>query len=130
VSVWVEDHLTVHQESVLVVAMVKWHLQEPGSIRLASHRMCRRIPTVELASQEHRLRVPHPANKVNGFGHPLGGITVGGKNRANRLLHVTATFTTESVYVTNFIFKTKPKAKQQPPWAASGKFFGTEFFAT
>lgn len=103
VSVRVEHHLTVNQESVLVVAMVKWDLQKPCAVRLPAHGMRARIPTIELAGQEHCFRVSHPANEVNGFGHPLGGITVRGKNRANGLLHVTATFSTRSFYVTVII---------------------------
>ena len=59
--------------------MTQRHLNEPGAIRLAIHGMGRQIPIIEITSEMDLFSFRGHADKVNRFGHFLGGIAVGGE---------------------------------------------------
>src|SRR5262245_18424204 len=59
-----------------MMAVGEWHLDAPRPIRLARHRMRRRIPIVEIALETNLPGFGCMANEGNGFNELLGGITV------------------------------------------------------
>lgn len=77
--VWIEHWLSVHEESVLVVAMRERHLEEPPTVHAALHGVGGSVPTIEIADQVDGLRLWGVAIKVYRFGHFLGQITGAGR---------------------------------------------------
>ena len=74
----VERGLAVHDEAVVVVAVVELYGEKPRAAGPAVHRVRGGIPIVEIAGEENFLRIRRDANKVHRLGDFLGRVTVGG----------------------------------------------------
>ncbi len=90
-SVRVEDGFPIHQEPVMMMPVIQRDLEEPGAIRLAFHRVCRRVPIIEIAGQKDLLGSRCIAHKIDRLRHLLGGIAVRGEERTN-VMHATTNF--------------------------------------
>ena len=80
-SVRVEDGFPIHQEPVMMMPVIQRDLEEPGAIRLAFHRVCRRVPIIEIAGQKDLLGSRCIAHKIDRLRHLLGGIAVRGERK-------------------------------------------------
>jgi len=95
----IEHRLAVHEEAVVMMAVIERHLDQPGSVGLAPHRVRSRVPIVEIARQRNVFRVRREADKVHGFGHFPGRIPVLGNSEGKvRAVHrLSLCFQTESL---------------------------------
>ena len=78
----VEHRFAIDQEAVMVVPMIQLDLNEPSAVRLALHGMGRQIPIIEIAGEMDLFGARGHADEVDGLGHFLGGIAVGGEKGA------------------------------------------------
>ena len=72
----VQHRLAINEEPVMVMAVVQGDLEQPGAVRLAVHRMPRRVPAVEIANKLDLFGIGRDTDKIDRFGHFLGGIAV------------------------------------------------------
>ena len=71
----IEDRFAIDQESVEVMAVMEGHLEKPGPVGLAVHRMGLRIPGVKVADQADVLCGGSDTNEVDGPDHLFGRVT-------------------------------------------------------
>lgn len=70
-AVWLTAPLTVHQKLEFVPTMVQLHFRFPRAVVTSDERRRVRLPVIERARQEHRLRVRCVTTKSRGFHLPL-----------------------------------------------------------
>ncbi len=75
-SARVKGGVAIDEKAVMVMAVMQGDLEEPGAIRLPLHPVGCRVPVVEIADQTDLLGAGGQTNKIDGLGHPFGGITV------------------------------------------------------
>ncbi len=90
-SVWIEHGLAVYQEPVVMVSVIEVDLYQPGAIGLPFHRQGGWVPVIEIPGEVNRSCVRGNAHKINGLGHFLGRITIGGEERTF-LMHLRLSF--------------------------------------
>jgi len=89
----IQSRLAVHQELILVVAVIHLDLGEPRAIGLPAHGIRLGAPLVELADHADLLCAGRQANEIDRFGHFLGGVElVGSGERRLRLEHLVQLF--------------------------------------
>src|ERR1019366_904442 len=62
--IWIEGWHPVHKELVLMVAMGKFHPDDPAAVRHPRHRMGRRLPPVKVAYEKDTLRLRRTAEEI------------------------------------------------------------------
>ena len=76
IGFWIKSWMPIHEENVLVMAVVQLELKRPRPVRLALHRKRSLVPVVEIAGNCHGLRLRCEAGKVHWLGHPFGRVPI------------------------------------------------------
>lgn len=83
IGLWIQGRVPIHEEDVLVVAMVQLELDGPSTVRLARHRVRFVVPLVKIACNRDLMGLGRKAGEVHRLRHFLGGIPVGGNSPFN-----------------------------------------------
>src|ERR1041384_6168102 len=62
---WVEHPSAVHHEDVMVMAVAKWHLDPPRSVRLPDHPVRLRVPIIEVTHDGNMVCAIRVADENN-----------------------------------------------------------------
>ncbi len=72
----VKDGFAIDQEAVMMLPMIERQRKQPGTVRLAFHRVSGRVPIVEIADQMDAVGLGGNADKTDRFGDGPGGMAV------------------------------------------------------
>ncbi len=81
----IQHGLSINEELIMMMTMMKLDLKEPRAIGLPLHRVSRRVPIVEITNQGNFLGGGREADEVDGLGHFFGRVTVKGVDSGIRI---------------------------------------------